>query len=73
MEVTSEFETDAEAVICGELFDVKVISGPNIHDLVTVDVPFENGCFVERVAVTKENVFPYTDKAVEILTYKSYQ
>lgn len=51
------FECDAEAIICGESYDVKVICGPNNSGLCVIDVLFSHG-FTERIAVNRKNLFP---------------
>jgi len=61
------FECDAEAIICGETYDVKVVSSPDEDDLCTVDIPFEGGEFVERMAIIKSNIYPRSEKAVALL------
>ena len=61
------FECDAEAIICGETHDVKIVSGPKGDDLCTVDIPFEGGEFVERLAVVKGNIYPRSESAITLL------
>lgn len=54
----------AEAIICGESYDVNLISGPDENDMCLVDVLFEEGDFVERIGVYKKNVFPLGEMAI---------
>ncbi len=67
-ETSMGFYTNATATICGETYDVRLVSGPNIEGLCVVDVPFGNGEFVERLAVVKANIHPTDEEAVELLT-----
>jgi hypothetical protein len=64
------FECNAEAIICGETYDVYIVKdGEYDTDLCIVDVLFENG-FVERLAVVRGNVFPKDMEAKHILRRK---
>lgn len=61
------FKCNAEAIICGEAYDVKIISGPDDEGICLVDVPFEDGGFVERIGVLRANIFPLNEIAIEEL------
>jgi len=61
------FTCDAEAIICGDTYDVRVVEGPDSDDLCVVDVPFCDGSFIERLAVMKDNVFPKEESAIFLL------
>ena len=61
------FECDAEAVICGEVYDVSLVKGPDSDDMCLVDVPQGNGDFFERIAVVKDNIYPRTERAISLL------
>ncbi len=67
MVIIDKFICDAEAIICGEAYDVKLISGPDQYGLYVVDVPFEQGSFIERLAVYKSNIFPLRETVEERL------
>jgi len=60
------FECNAEAIVCGETYDVKIVTGPDDDNLCKVDIPFASD-FVERVAVLRSNIFPRDEVAVSIL------
>jgi len=61
------FECNAEAIVCGETYDVRIVTGPGADDLCTVDVPFEGGEFIERLAIIKDNIFPRSEVAITLL------
>jgi len=61
------FECNAEAIICGESYDVKIVSGPDEEGICLVDVPFEDGEFVERIGILKSNIFPLNENAIQEL------
>ena len=51
------FTTNATAIILGETYSVRLIKGPNKDGLCTVEVPFVDGDYTERMAIAKENVW----------------
>ena len=51
------FKTNATAIICGETYNVRYVKGPNKDGMCTVIVPFANGDWTEKMAITKENVW----------------
>lgn len=53
-----EFECNAEAIICGESYEVRVVEGPDEEDMLKVDVPFWDAGFVESLWIPAGNVFP---------------
>lgn len=51
------FKTNATAIICGETYEVKVVTGPDVSGFYTVDVMFADGDWTERMGIMKENVW----------------
>lgn len=59
---------NAEAIICGETYDVQILEGPNVEGLCAVDVFFDyDDDFVERLAVHHSNIFPKDENAISFL------
>ncbi len=55
-------ESNAEAIICGETYDVIVLSGPNEDGLCKIEVLFDNGNFTETMAISRDNIFPRIER-----------
>lgn len=51
------FKTNATAIICGETYNVRVITGPDKKGFYMVEVMFAEGDWTEKMGIMKENVW----------------
>lgn len=63
-------KNSAEAIICGESYDVNLIEGPDGNDMCLVDVLFDDGNYAERLGVYRKNVYPVGENAIFLMTKK---